>query len=56
MSRFGDGEYWRPGRRCFKEPWSGRSSGLLGGAWDLVTSYNWAYKPTYSPPRWAEGA
>ena len=23
-------------------------SGLLGGPWDLVTTYNWDYKPTYN--------
>ena len=22
---------------------------LLGGPWDLVTTYNWAYNPTYNP-------
>ena len=22
---------------------------LLGGSWDLVTTYNWAYDPTYNP-------
>ena len=22
---------------------------LLGGSWDLVTTYNWAYSPTYTP-------
>ena len=22
---------------------------LLGGPWDLVTTYNWAYNPTYIP-------
>ena len=26
---------------------------VLGGPWDLVTTYNWAYNPTYSPPKWA---
>ena len=26
---------------------------LLGGPWDLVTTYNWAYKPTYNHPKWA---
>ena len=25
--------------------------GLLGGSWDLVTTYNWAYNPTYDPPK-----
>ena len=25
------------------------SSELLGGSWDLVTTYNWAYNPTYNP-------
>ena len=25
---------------------------LLGGPWDLVTTYSWAYNPTYSPPKW----
>ena len=28
---------------------------VLGGPWDLVTTYNWAYNPTYSPPKWAYG-
>ena len=23
------------------------------GSWDLVTTYNWAYNPTYNPPKWA---
>ena len=23
---------------------------VLGGSWDLVTTYNWAYNPTYNPP------
>ena len=26
---------------------------LLGGPWDLVTTYNWAYNPTYNFPEWA---
>ena len=26
---------------------------LLGGPWDLVTTYNWANSPTYNPPEWA---
>ena len=26
---------------------------LLGGPWDLVSTYNWAYDPTYNPPKWA---
>ena len=26
---------------------------ILGGPWDLVTTYNWAYNPTYNPPKWA---
>ena len=30
---------------------SGCSS--LGGPWDLVTTYNWAYNLTYNPPKWA---
>ena len=30
-----------------------RAWGLLGGPWDLVTTYNWAYNPTYNPPKWA---
>ena len=21
--------------------------------WDLVTTFNWAYSPTYNPPKWA---
>ena len=25
---------------------------LLGGPWDFVTTYNWAYNPTYSPSKW----
>ena len=25
---------------------------LLGGPWDLVTTYNWAYNSTYNPPKW----
>ena len=25
---------------------------LLGGSWDLVTTYNWTYNPTYNPPKW----
>ena len=25
---------------------------ILGGPWDLVTTYNWAYSPTYNPPKW----
>ena len=24
--------------------------GLLGGSWEIVTTYNWAYNPTYTPP------
>ena len=31
-------------------PYLGR---LLGGSWDLVTTYNWACNPTYNPPKWA---
>ena len=26
-----------------------RDEGLLGGAWDLVITYNWAYNPDYNP-------
>ena len=26
---------------------------LLGDPWDLVTTYNWAYNPTYNPSKWA---
>ena len=26
--------------------------GLLGDSWDLVTTYNWAYNPTYNPHKW----
>ena len=25
---------------------------LLGGPWDLVTTYSWVYSPTDNPPRW----
>ena len=25
---------------------------LLEGSWDLRTTYNWAYNPTYSLPKW----
>ena len=33
--------------------WIGLScQGLLGGSWDLVTTHNWAYNPTYNPPNW----
>ena len=24
------------------------TSSVLGGPWDLVTTYNWAYNPTYN--------
>ena len=33
---------------------SKRVQQLLGGPWDLVTTYNWAYNPTYNPPKWAD--
>ena len=26
---------------------------VLGGPWDLVTTYNWACNPTYNPSKWA---
>ena len=26
-----------------------KTYGLLGGSWDLVTTYNWAYNPTHIP-------
>ena len=26
---------------------------VLGGPWELVTTYNWASNPTYNPPKWA---
>ena len=26
---------------------------ILGGLWDLVTTYTWAYNPGYNPPTWA---
>ena len=30
----------------------GLISGLiLGGPWDLVSTYNWAYNPNYNPPK-----
>ena len=29
---------------------------LLGGSWDLVTPYNWAYNLTYKPPKWLYGS
>ena len=25
---------------------------LLGGSWDLVAAYNWAYSSNYNPPNW----
>ena len=25
---------------------------LIEGAGDFVTTYNWGYNPTYSPPNW----
>ena len=25
---------------------------VLEGSWDLVTTYNWAYNPTFNPPKW----
>ena len=28
---------------------------LLGGSWDLVATYNWAYNPTSNPPKWPYG-
>ena len=33
----------------------GSRESILGGLWDLVTTYNWAYNPTYDPPKWAYG-
>ena len=33
-------------------PWLGPVV-ALGGPWDLVTTYNWAYNPTYNPPKWS---
>ena len=30
-------------------------STLLGGPWEIVTTYNWAYNPTHNPPKWAYG-
>ena len=24
---------------------------ILGGPWDIGTTYNWAYTPTYDPPK-----
>ena len=29
------------------EIWDG-SIGLLGGSWDLITTYIWAYNPSYN--------
>ena len=28
--------------------------GVLGGPWDLVTTHNWAYNPTYRSTKWAD--
>ena len=28
------------------------AQGLLEGSRDLVTTYNWAYNPSYNPPKW----
>ena len=25
---------------------------LHEGSWEIVTTYNWAYNPTYNPPKW----
>ena len=36
--------------RVWYEP--GRPSPVLGGLWDLVTTYSCAYDPTYSLPYW----
>ena len=38
--------------RLYKFPYLFGGS-LLGGPWDLVTTSNWASKPTYNPPKWA---
>ena len=27
-----------------------RDHKILGGSWDLVTTYNWAYNLNYNPP------
>ena len=36
-----------------KKPQPCDDNSLLGGPWDLVIAYNWAYNPTYNPPKWA---
>ena len=30
-----------------------KPSTILGGSWDLVTTFNCAYNLTYNPPKWA---
>ena len=40
---------WHVGVYCPEPgPWQ-----VLGGPWDLVTTYNWTYNPTYNFPKWA---
>ena len=38
----------------FESPDTDPRPPLLGGSWDLLTTYNWAYKPTHNPPKWLE--
>ena len=46
--------YWGRFRAacCWKPPHRGP---VLGGSWDLVTTCNWANKPTYNIPNWPYG-
>ena len=32
-----------------------RETELLGGPWDLVTTYSWAYSLNSNPPKWLIG-
>ena len=39
------------GASIVKETWTCCFQFALGGPWDLVTVYKWAYSPTYNPPK-----
>ena len=44
--------FWAVLPKGFQDELPKQAQGLLGGSWDFVTTYSWAYNPTYNPPKW----
>ena len=47
-SFWGSGKVGTMGPSMALHPGSSHTYSILGGSWDLVTTYNWGYNPTYN--------